>query len=322
MRAIRVERYGGPDVLTLEDTPLPEPGPGQARVKLAATGINFIELYQRKGQYKIPLPWTPGSEGAGVVDAVGPDVTDVKPGDRVASAAFIGAYAEYAVTDAWRLSPLPDTVDFRVGAAVTLQGLTAHYLTHSTYPLKAGETALIYAAAGGVGGLLVQVAKLLGARVIGAVGSEAKVATAKQLGADEVFVYRQVDIARTVRDLTDGKGVEVVYESVGRDTFDASLNALRVRGMLVLFGQSSGPVEPLDPQRLNAGGSLFLTRPTLAHYQLTPEELHWRAKDLFTWIANGQVKARIDRAFPLAQAADAQEYLASGVGQGKIILEQ
>jgi NADPH2:quinone reductase len=321
MRAIRVERFGGPDVLTLEEIATPEPGPGQARVKLAATGLNFIELYQRRGQYKIPLPWAPGTEGAGVVDAVGPDVTDVKPGDRVASASFIGSYAEYAVTDAWRLSPLPDAVDFHIGAAAMLQGLTAHYLTHSAYPLKSGETALIYSAAGGVGGLLVEVAKLLGARVLAAVGSEAKVAAAKELGADEVFVYRQMDIAKTVRDLTSGEGAHVVYESVGKDTFDASLNSLRVRGYLILFGQSSGPVEPFDPQRLNAGGSLFLTRPTLVHYQRTPEELRWRAQDLLNWISKGQVKVRIDRAFPLAQAGDAQEYLASGVAQGKVILE-
>jgi NADPH2:quinone reductase len=321
MRAIRVERQGDPDVLTLQETALPEPGSGLVRVKLAATGLNFIEIYQRMGQYKIPLPWTPGSEAAGIVDAVGPDVTNLKPGDRVASSAFAGAYAEYALAPAWQLVPLPDEVDFRVAAAVMLQGMTAHYLTHSTYPLKSGETALIYAAAGGVGGLLVQIAKLRGARVIAAVGSEAKVAAARALGADEVFVYRQVDIAKTVRELNGGHGVPVVYESVGKDTFDASLNCLRPRGYLVLFGQSSGPVPPFDPQRLNALGSLFLTRPTLGHYTMSRDEILWRANDLFNWIAAGQLTVRVDRAFPLAQVGDAQAHLASGAALGKVILE-
>lgn len=321
MRAIRVEQHGGPDVLRLREVALPEPGPGQARVKLAAIGLNFIEIYQRMGQYKIPLPWTPGAEGAGVVDAVGPGVTEVKVGDRVASVNFAGAYAEYAIAQAAQLVPVPETVDLRVAAATMLQGMTAHYLSHSTYPLKAGETALVYAAAGGVGGLLTQIAKRLGARVIAAVGSEAKVAEARALGADEVIVYRQVDIAQEVRRLNGGQGLPVVYDSVGKDTFDASLSSLRPRGYMVLFGQSSGPVGPFDPQILNARGSLFLTRPTLVNYLATREELLWRANDLFTWIGAGQLNVRIDRGFPLDQADAAHAYLASGAALGKILIE-
>lgn len=321
MRAIRVEQPGGPEVLRIQETDLPEPGPGQARVKLTATGLNFIEIYQRMGQYKIPLPWTPGSEAAGVVDAVGPDVTEVKVGDRVASANFVSAYAEYAIARAWQLVPVPEAVDLRVAAAVMLQGMTAHYLSHSTYPLKSGETALVYAAAGGVGGLLTQIARLRGARVIAAVGSEPKVAEARALGADEVIVYRQVDIPQEVRRLSGGQGVPVVYDSVGKDTFDASLNCLRPRGYMVLFGQSSGPVAPFDPQMLNARGSLFLTRPTLVNYVATRDELLWRANDLFTWIAAGQLKVRVDRGFPLDQAGAAQAYLASGVALGKVLIE-
>ncbi len=321
MRAIRVEQHGGPEVLRPQEVALPEPGPGQARVKLAAIGLNFIEIYQRMGQYKIPLPWTPGAEAAGVVDAVGPGVTEVKVGDRVASTGFMAAYAEYAIAQSWQLVPVPEAVDMRVAAAVMLQGMTAHYLSHSTYPLKAGETALVYAAAGGVGGLLTQIARLRGARVIAAVGSEAKVAEARALGADEVIVYRQVDIPQEVRRLNGGQGLPVVYDSVGKDTFDASLNCLRPRGYMVLFGQSSGPVGPFDPQLLNARGSLFLTRPTLGHYVATREELLWRANDLFTWIAAGQLKVRIDRGFPLAQAAEAQDYLATGAALGKVLLE-
>ena len=321
MRAIRVEAHGGPEVLALQEVALPEPGPGQARVKVAATGLNFVEIYQRLGQYKIPLPLTPGSEAAGVVDAVGPGVTEVKVGDRVAGVGFAGTYAEYALASAWQLVPVPESVELRMAAALMLQGMTAHYLSHSTYPLKAGDTALVYAAAGGAGGLLVQIAKLRDARVIGAVGSAPKVDEARSLGADEVIVYRDVDIAQTVRGLSSGQGVPVVYDSVGKDTFDASLASLRPRGMMVLFGQSSGPVPPLDPQRLNASGSLFLTRPTLAHYIMTREELLGRANDLFSWIAGGKLKVRIDRIFPVARAGEAQAHLATGSGMGKVILE-
>lgn len=300
---------------------MPEPGPGQARVKVAAVGINFIEIYQRSGQYKQPLPWTPGGEAAGVVDAVGPGVTGVKVGDRVATSTFVGAYAEYALANAWQLAIVPDNVDLKVAAAAMLQGMTAHYLTHSTYPLKQGESALIYAAAGGVGGLLTQIAKMRGAHTLCAVGSEAKAAEARSLGADEIILYRQVDIAQETRRLTDGKGVAVVYDSVGKDTFDASLNSLAPRGYMALFGQSSGAVSPLDPQILNSKGSLFLTRPTLAHYITTPEEFRWRSSDILNWISEGKLKVRIARTFPLAQAGEAHSYLASAQALGKILLE-
>lgn len=321
MRAIQIERQGGPEVLREVDAPIPEPGPGQARVKLAAAGLNFVDIYQRMGLYKLPLPFIIGGEGAGVVDAIGSGVTEVKIGDRVATAAFHGAYAEYALANAWQLAHVPAGVDLKLAAAAMLQGMTAHYLCHSTYPLKAGEPALIYAAAGGVGGLLTQMAKMLGARTLCAVGSEAKAAEARALGADETILYRQVDIAEETRRLTDGKGVPVVYDSVGKDTFEASLNCLARRGYMVLYGQSSGPVPPQDPQILNSKGSLFLTRPTLAHYIATPEEFRWRAGDLLGWIADGRLRVRIARSFPLAQSADAQTYLASGQALGKVLLE-
>ena len=321
MRAIRMEQTGGPEVLKLGDAPIPEPGPGQARVKIAAVGLNFIEIYQRSGQYKLPLPWTPGGEAAGVVDAVGPGVTQVKVGDRVATSAFTGAYAEYAIANAWQLAIVPDNVDLKVAAAAMLQGMTAHYLSHSLFPLKQGDTALIYAATGGVGGLLTQIAKMRGARTLCAVGSEAKAAEARALGADEVILYRQVDIAQEVRRLTDGKGVPVVYDSVGKDTFEASLNSLAPRGYMALFGQSSGPVGPFDPQILNTKGSLFLTRPTLVHYIATPEEFRWRSSDVLNWISSGQLRVRIARTFPLEQAGEAQTYLASAQALGKVLLE-
>lgn len=321
MRAIRMEQHGGPEVLKHADVPIPEPGPGQVRVKMAAVGLNFIEIYQRLGQYKLSLPFIPGGEGAGVVDAVGPGVTDVQVGDRVATSAFTGAYAEYAIANAWQLAKVPEGVDLKVAAASMLQGMTAHYLTRSTYPLKQGEPALIYAAAGGVGGLLTQIAKMLGARTLCAVGSAGKADEARSLGADEIILYRQVDIAQEVRRLTDGKGVPVVYDSVGKDTFDASLDSLARRGYMVLYGQSSGPVGPIDPQVLNSKGSLFLTRPTLVHYIGTPEEFRWRSGDILTWINDGKLRVRIARTFSLEQAGEAQAYLASGQAMGKILLE-
>lgn len=321
MRAIRVEQTGGPEVLRLADAPIPEPGPGQARVKLEAVGVNFIEIYQRTGAYKLSLPWTPGGEGAGVVDAVGPGVTEVKVGDRVATSAFTSAYAEYAIANAWQLAIVPANVDLKVAAAAMLQGMTAHYLTHSTYPLKQGDTALIYAAAGGVGGLLTQIAKMRGARALCAVGTEAKAAEARSLGADEIILYRQVDIAQEARRLTGGKGVAVAYDSVGKDTFEASLNSLAPRGYMALYGQSSGAVPPLDPQILNSKGSLFLTRPTLVHYIATPAEFRWRSGDVLNWISEGKLRVRIARSFPLAQAGDAHSYLASAQALGKVLLE-
>lgn len=320
MKAIRIAETGGPEVLRLDEVPMPEPGEGLARVKLEASGVNFIDIYHRSGQYKLSLPMTLGGEAAGVVDAVGPGVTEVRVGDRVASTQFMGAYAEYAVAPAKGLVRVPDGVDMKVAAAVLLQGMTAHYLTHSTFPLKRGDTALVHAAAGGVGLLLVQIAKRLGARVIGTVGTEEKAALARQAGADEVILYTEQDFTAETKRMTGGRGVDVVYDSVGKTTFDSSLNCLRPRGYLVLLGQSSGAVGPFDPQILNAKGSLFLTRPTLVHYIATRDELEWRAGDIFAWIAAGELSVRIGREFPLAQAGAAQEALASRQTTGKVLL--
>ncbi|MCL6540647.1 quinone oxidoreductase family protein [Roseiflexus sp.] len=320
MRAIRVHDYGGPEVLQLEDLPVPEPGPGEARVKIAAAGVNFIDIYHRSGQYKGVLPMTPGMEAAGIVDAVGPDVSDVRVGDRVVYAMRQGAYAEYAIVPATMLAPVPEGIDLHQAAAVMLQGMTAHYLTHSTYPLRPGEVALIHAAAGGVGLLLVQIAKRCGARVIGTVSTEEKAALAREAGADDIILYTQEDFSAAVRRLTDGVGVHVVYDSVGKTTFEGSLNCLRPRGYMVLFGQSSGAVPPFDPQVLNAKGSLFLTRPSLGHYLLTRDELLWRAGDLFAWMAAGELKVRIDATYPLEQAAEAHRALASRATSGKLLL--
>ena len=320
MRAIRVHDYGGPEVLRLEDLPVPEPGAGEARVKIAAVGVNFIDIYHRSGQYKGVLPMTPGMEAAGIVDAVGPDVSDVQVGDRVVYAMRQGAYAEYAIVPATMLAPVPKSIDLHQAAAVMLQGMTAHYLTHSTYPLRPGEVALIHAAAGGVGLLLVQIAKRCGARVIGTVSTEEKAALAREAGADDIILYTQEDFSAAVRRLTDGAGVHVVYDSVGKTTFEGSLDCLRPRGYLVLFGQSSGAVPPFDPQVLNAKGSLFLTRPSLGHYLLTRDELLWRAGDLFAWMAAGELKVRIDATYPLEQAAEAHRALASRATSGKLLL--
>lgn len=320
MHAIRVHRAGGPEVLSYEEVAIPEPGTGEARVKIEAAGVNFIDIYVREGLYKRPLPLTLGEEGAGVVDAVGPGVTDLKRGDRVAYAMQSGSYAEYAIVPAWKLVPVPDKVDIRVAAAVMLQGMTAHYLTHSTYPLRPGDTALVHAAAGGVGLLLVQIAKRRGARVIGTVSTEEKARLAREAGADEVILYTQVDFEKEARRLTDGKGVDVVYDSVGKTTFEQSLNSLKRRGYMVLYGQSSGPVGPFDPQILNAKGSLFLTRPTLGHYVADRAELLQRANDLFTWIEAGELQVRIDQTYPLAAAAEAHRYLQERKTKGKLLL--
>jgi NADPH2:quinone reductase len=320
MRAIRVHNYGGPEVLMLEDVPIPEPTTGAARVKLQASGVNFIDVYQRSGLYPQKLPFTLGMEGAGVVDAVGEGVTEVKAGDRVAYAMISGSYAEYAVVPAARLAPLPGNLDAQAGAALMLQGMTAHYLAHSAYPLKNGDTALVHAAAGGVGLLLVQIAKMRGARVIGTVSTAAKAQLAKQAGADEVILYTQADFLAETKRLTDGAGVHVVYDSVGATTFDKSLDCLRPRGYLVLFGQSSGPVAPVDPARLATQGSLFLTRPSLPHYTLDRAELLRRAGDLFDWSASGRLKLRIDKILPLGEAAQAHRLLESRKTTGKLIL--
>jgi NADPH:quinone reductase len=320
MKAVRMHKYGGPEVLTMDDIPVPEPKAGEARVKIEAIGVNFIDIYQRTGLYPIQTPFTLGSEGTGIVDAVGSGVTEVRKGDRVAYSMVIGAYAEFAVVPAWRLVPVPVNVDAKSAACLMLQGMTAHYLTHSTYALKKGETALVHAAAGGVGLLLIQIAKQLGANVIGTVSTEAKAQLAKEAGADHVILYTQSDFLAEVKKLTDNRGVHVVYDSVGQTTFDKSLECLKPRGYLVLFGQSSGPVPPFDPGKLGAKGSLFLTRPSLAHYALNRDELLQRADDLFNWTASGKLKLRIESTFSLANAAEAHRALEGRKTTGKVIL--
>jgi NADPH2:quinone reductase len=320
MKQIQLSTFGGPEVMKLVESPKPSPGPGEALVKIAATGVNYIDVYFRTGLYKPDLPFTPGSEAAGVVEAVGTGVTEIKTGDRVAYAMARGSYAEYALVAASQLVPLPDHADFNTAAAVMLQGMTAHYLTHSTWPLKPGDKALVHAAAGGVGTLLVQIAKMRGATVYATVGTDAKAAIAKDAGADETIVYTREDFATEVKRLTGGKGVDVVYDSVGLSTFLKGLDLLRPRGMMALFGQSSGPVQPFDPNILNPKGSLFLTRPSLAHYCLTREELLWRAGDVLGWVASGKLKLRIDKTYPLANAADAHRDLESRKTSGKLLL--
>ena len=319
MKAIRVHEFGDPDVLRYDDVPMPEPGPGEARVKLAATGVNFIDIYHRKGQYPGQLPLTLGQEGAGVVDALGAGVSEVQLGDQVVYASVQGSYAEYALVPAARLVQVPAGVSLEQAAALMLQGLTAHYLALSTFALKPGDTALVHAAGGGVGQLLVQIAKRCGARVIGT-ASAAKLDLARAAGADEAIDYDAGDFAPAVKQLTGGRGVDVVYDSVGKNTFDGSLDCLRPRGYLVLYGQSSGPVAPLNPQLLNSKGSLFLTRPTLGHYVATREELLARTGDLFGWVRAGELKIAIDTTFALADAAEAHRYLEARKTKGKVLL--
>ncbi|MCH7912958.1 MAG: quinone oxidoreductase [Deltaproteobacteria bacterium] len=320
MKAIRVHQTGGPEVMKYEEVPLPEPGAGEARVKLEAIGLNFIDTYQRSGIYPFQVPFSPGMEGAGIVDAVGEKVTEVKKGDRVAYAMAPGSYRDYALVPSSKLVPLPQGLDIRSAAAVMLQGMTAHYLSHSTYRLKKGVTALVHAAAGGVGLLLIQIAKRLGATVFGTVSTEEKARLAKQAGADDVILYTQTDFLAEVRRLTNGKGVEVVYDSVGQSTFDKSLDCLSPRGYLVLFGQSSGPVPPLNVGTLAAKGSLYVTRPTLANYANNREELLERSGDLFNWLAAGELKLRIDKTFPLSEAAEAHRQLEGRKTTGKVLL--
>jgi len=320
MKAIRVHEHGGPEVLKYEEVPLPEPGAGEARVRLEAIGLNYVDIYQRTGLYPIQVPFTLGMEGAGVIDAVGPNVTEVKKGSRVAYAMELGSYAEYAVVPAWKLVSLPRDIDARSAAALMLQGMTAHYLTHTTYPLKQGETALVHAAAGGVGLLLIQVAKRLGVTVLGTVSTEEKARLVREAGADAVILYTKTDFAAEVKRLTHGRGVHVVYDSVGKSTFEKSLECLRPRGYLVLFGQSSGPVAPFNLGTLSAKGSLFITRPTLVHYMIDREELLQRTNDLFSWMAAGELKLRIDRTFPLAGAAEAHHQLEGRRTVGKALL--
>ena len=322
MKAIRVHAHGGPDALRYEEIPQPKPQAGEALVEIEAIGVNFIDVQHREGRYKGPtLPFTVGSEAAGTVKAVGAEVTEVAVGDRVAYAMVVGSYAEYAVVPAKRLVKVPAAIDFQTAAAVMLQGLTAHYLTHSTYPLKAGETALVHAAAGGIGMVLTQVARLMGARVIATAGTDAKVELARQAGAHEVINYATQDFEQEVKRLTGGRGVDVVYDSVGKDTFDRSLNCLRHRGYLALFGFSSGLVPPFDPAILGIKGSLFLTRPALNQYIATRDELMMRTQDLFGWLASGAVKIRINHTFPLADAVKAHQELEARRTTGKVLLE-
>ncbi len=320
MKAIRVHQPGGPEVLKLEEVPDPRPGAGEALVRLEAIGVNFVEVYQRTGQYRSSLPFTPGAEGAGRVVELGPEVTGLKVGDRVAGVNFKGSYAELAVAPVERLIVLPESIDVKLAAAVMLQGITAHYLAISTYPLTSDSECLIHAAAGGVGLLLCQIAKLRGARIIGTVSTPEKASLATGAGANDVVLYTRQNFVDEVRRLTGGRGVHVVYDSVGKSTFDGSLDSLHPRGMMVLFGQSSGPVSPVDPQVLNSKGSLYLTRPTLANYIATREELSARATDLFRWIAEGSLNVRIDRTYPLAEAAKAHAALEGRQTTGKVLL--
>jgi NADPH2:quinone reductase len=320
MKAVRPKQPGGPEELRLEDFPTPVPAGNQVLVRTEAIGVNFIDVYTRSGQYQSPRPIPVGLEGAGVIEAIGDGVTTLKPGARVAWTASPGSYATHVLVPAERAVPVPDGLDSSLAAAVLLQGLTAHYLAHSTFPLQSGHTALVHAAAGGVGLLLTQIAKRRGARVIATVSTPQKAELAKQAGADSVILYDQQDFEAESCQLTAGRGVDVVYDSVGKTTFDKSLRSLRPRGMLVLFGQSSGAVSPMDPQTLAAKGSLFLTRPTLGHYTATRDELVSRSNDLFSWVKAGELKVRIDRTFPLADAAEAHRALESRATTGKVLL--
>ena len=320
MKAIRVHETGGPEKLLYQDVPMLSPGPNQVLVKVHSIGLNFIDVYFRTGLYKSALPFTPGMEAAGVAEAVGEGVTEIKPGDRVAYAGQLGAYAEYALVKSTHLVQLPENVEFPSAAAIMLQGITAHYLTHSAFPLKKGETLLVHAAAGGVGLLLTQMAKKIGARVIGTVSTEEKASLATNAGADRVIFYTREDFEQEVKKYTGGNGVDVVYDSVGQTTFEKGLNCLKRRGMMVLFGQSSGPVPPLEPSILNAKGSLYLTRPGLAHYTASREELLWRTGDIFKWMADCSLKIRIDRTFALKEAAMAHRTLESRQTAGKVLI--
>jgi NADPH2:quinone reductase len=320
MKRIVVNEPGGPECLTLVDAPTPDPGSGDVLVALAASGVNFIDVYFRMGLYPADRPMALGSEGAGVVERVGREVAGLKPGDRVAYAMVRGSYAEYAVVPAAQLVKIPDGVETETAAAVMLQGMTAHYLTHSTFPLERGQTCLVHAAAGGTGGLIVQMAKHRGARVLGTASTDEKADAARALGADEVIVYAHEDFETEVKRLTDGRGVDVVYDSVGLATFDKSLRVIRPRGLMALFGQSSGPVPPFDPTILNTCGSLFLTRPSLGHYVATREELQWRASDVLGMVLSGTLSVRISGVYTLADAAQAHRDLEARKTLGKYLI--
>ncbi|HUX11377.1 MAG TPA: quinone oxidoreductase [Spirochaetia bacterium] len=320
MHAIQVRRTGGPEVLEYREIAEPIPGKGEALVRLSAIGVNFIDIYYRRGVYQMEVPFTPGEEGAGIVERIGPGADFVKPGDRVAFTSVPRAYAEKIVVSADRLVKLPESVGFNEGAAAMLQGITAHYLTTTTYPIGKGDTVLVHAAAGGVGLLLVQLAKFRGATVIGTVSTEEKASLAADAGADHTILYTRTDFQKAVREITGGRGVQAVYDSVGNDTFDRSLSCLAPRGYLVSFGQSSGKVQPLDIYRLSAGGSLFVTRPTIGHYIATREELLARAGELLGWVAEGRLSLRIGAIHPLAEAARAHELIESRKTTGKVLL--
>ena len=320
MKAIQVSQTGGPEVMTLVDLPVPQPKPNEAVVQIKAAGVNFIDVYFREGRYPAPLPFVNGQEAAGVVISIGADVKNPKVGDRVAYTGALGSYAEYAAVPADRLIKIPDQLDFEKAAAAMLQGMTAHYLSHSTYPIKRGDIALIHAAAGGVGLLLVQMCKLLGARVIGTAGSEAKAALARDAGADDVIIYTNEDFETETRRLTEGAGVHVVYDGVGKTTFEKDLKVLRPRGYLVLFGGSSGAVPPFDLLELTKNGSLFLTRPSLQHYVAAREELEQRSRDVLNMIVRGDLKLRIHKTYPLVEAEQAHRDLEGRKTTGKLLL--
>src|SRR5713226_6479667 len=320
MKAVRIHAPGGPEVLKYEDVPEPQPKAGEAVVKVDAAGLNYIDGYYRSGQYKAERPMTLGLEAGGTVTAVGPNVTEVRVGDKVAYTGVAGAYAQYAAVPAQRLVVLPAGVSTRQGAAAMLQGMTAHYLACSTYPLKRGDTGLVHAAAGGVGLLLCQIAKLRGARVLGTVSTREKAALARGAGAGDVILYTELDFETEVKRLTNGAGLQVIYDSVGKTTFEKGLGCLALRGMMVLYGQSSGPVGPFDPQVLNQKGSLFLTRPTLAHYIATRAELLARAGEVLGWIKSGKLTVRIERELPLAEAAEAHQLLQGRKTTWKVLL--
>ena len=322
MKAIQIRETGGPEVLQFVELPIPEPGPGQVLIRTEAIGVNFVEIYFRKGVYKATLPLTPGTEAAGTVEELGPGVGGFSAGDAVASVSVLGSYAEYALVSAAQLVKIPKGVTLEQAAAAMLQGMTAHYLAYSTFPLKTGDTALVHAGAGGVGLLLTQIAtKIIGARVITTVSTPEKAELSREAGASDVILYTKQDFTAEVKRLTDGKGVDVVYDSVGKTTFDGSLNCLRPRGMLALFGGASGPVPPFDPIQLSTKGSLFLTRPTLWHYIATRSDLEWRAGDVLGWVADGKLELRMEHLYGLADVARAQIDMEERKTTGKILLE-
>jgi NADPH:quinone reductase len=321
MKAIQIQETGGPEVLKPVELPIPEPGPGQVLIRVEAIGVNFIEIYFRKGTYKSTLPLTPGTEAAGTIEKLGPGVTGFTEGELVASVSVQGSYAEYALVPAAQLVKVPSKLSPEKAAAAMLQGMTAHYLAYSMWELKAGQTALVHAGAGGVGLLLTQMAARLGAKVITTVSSEEKAELSREAGATEVILYTKKDFEVEVKRITGGKGVDVVYDSVGKTTFEKSLNCLRPRGLLALFGASSGPVAPFDPIQLSGKGSLYVTRPTLWHYVATRQELEWRAAKVLDWVATGELKLRMEHIYPLEQAAQAQIDLEARKTTGKILLE-